>query len=395
MHLEKSEEHAPALLVEYTDPLEGFRGWLVVDSLDHRLCAGGMRVQKGLTAERLVRMARNMTCKMRICGLRVDGAKSGIDYDPAGPGKKEAMARFMAAIKPFVESRYSMGPDLNVDMAELEAIGTSLGLPAVKIAVARAQEWDDDYFLERYALLAREVDGRPLGRLRIGYGVAVAALAVMDYLKVSPDEAHVAIQGFGGLARAACFGLARRGVRIRAIADAQKCVIAENDQGLKVTQLLETEGPLLPVRGYPDTIRIAPSEEIYRVPCDILVPGAVEKTITEEVARKLPARAVVPGANLAVTAEAQYILHERGILVVPDFLAGCGGSLSMEGLFGPEEHPEPADILAHVEKRMSRLVSDILVRSHAENITPTRAAERTCAEAVSQPGVRPYGDPRC
>lgn len=389
-----NKDHVPALLIEYTDPLEGFRGWLVIDSLDHQLCAGGMRVQKGLTAERLIRMARNMTCKMRICGLRIDGAKSGIDYDPAAPGKHAAMARFMAAIKPFIMNKYSMGPDLNVDMAELEAVGASLGLPAVKIAVARAQGWEDCYFLERYNILGREIEGRPLGRLRIGYGVAVAALAVLDFLGIPRSEAGIAVQGFGGLAKAAVFGLTRKGIKIKAIADVERCVIAENGKGLELGELLRTEGTLLPDRGYPAGVRIAPSEEINRVHCDILMPGAVEKTINKEVARDLKIRAVVPGANLAVTEEAREILHERGILVVPDFLSGCGGSLSMEGLFGPEEHPDPQEVLAHVEKRMTRLVTDILVRSRAENITPTRSAERTCAEAVSQPGIRPYGDPR-
>ena len=70
--MQQNKEKSPALVIEYTDAEEGFQGWLVIDTLDHNLCAGGMRVQPGLSRDRLARMARNMTCKMRICGLRVE-----------------------------------------------------------------------------------------------------------------------------------------------------------------------------------------------------------------------------------------------------------------------------------------------------------------------------------
>jgi glutamate dehydrogenase (NAD(P)+) len=386
-------EKSPALVIEYTDPEEGFPGWLVIDSLAHGLCAGGMRVQPGLTRERLAGMARNMTRKMRLCGLRIDGAKSGIAYDPAAPGKHAAMARFMRAILPFIRSRYSMGPDLNVDMAELDAIGRTLGLPSVKIAVAGAQGWDLSYFARRYAILQEPVDGLPLGRLRAGYGVAVAVLAVIDYFGIPYPQASVAIQGFGTLARAAAYALAQKGVRISALADVEKCVIAENGQGLDINSLLRAEGTLLPDRVQGHGIKMAAREEIFQVPCAVLLPAAVERTVTEQVAGQLRVRAVVPGANLAVTPEAENLLSRKGTLVLPDFLAGCGGSLSMEGLFAPDEHPGPAQILAHVEQRMAGLVRRTLTRSMAEGITPTQAAWRICAEAVPQPGSRPYGTP--
>ena len=72
----------PALVYEYTDPVEGFKGWFIRDRVCYRMCAGGMRVQKGLTRAKLASMARNMTRKMLIANIRVDGAKSGIDGRP-------------------------------------------------------------------------------------------------------------------------------------------------------------------------------------------------------------------------------------------------------------------------------------------------------------------------
>ena len=383
--------HQPALVVEYTDPVEGFQGWLVIDSNDHNLCAGGMRVQKGLTRDHLVKMASNMTCKMRICGLRVDGAKSGIDYDPSAPGKHDAMTRFMRGIEAYIKHSYSMGPDLNVEMSELESAGRTLGFSSVKMAVAKAQGWDLDYFNERYQVLSKEVDGWELGKLRAGYGVAAATLAVLDHLEIPHQEASVVIQGFGTLAKAAVFGLDRKGVRIKAIADHEKSIIAENNGSLDIKQLLETEGTLLPKMENTQSVRTGASKEIFDIPCDVLVPVAIENTITAHIIPQLKVKAVVPGANLAVTNVADLLLFEKDIIVLPDLLAGSGGSLSMEGLFAPSDHPEPDDVLGHVEERMTFLVRQLLARSKEEKLPPSEAAIQICSEIVPQPGTRPYG----
>ncbi|MCI5224259.1 MAG: hypothetical protein D3924_16700, partial [Candidatus Electrothrix sp. AR4] len=147
MTTNKTEESE--LIVEYTDPIEGFKGWLVIDSMTHRLAAGGLRVQRGLTCECVQRLAATMTLKMRIAGIRADGAKSGIDYDPASPGKHEALFRFIRAIKPYLQQRYSMGPDLNTTMPELDAVCRRLGISSIKTAVARNQYLDDTAFAQR------------------------------------------------------------------------------------------------------------------------------------------------------------------------------------------------------------------------------------------------------
>ena len=382
----------PAMVIEYTDPEEGFKGWLVRDRLCHRLCAGGMRVQPGITRQTLIDMARNMTLKMQVAGLRVDGAKSGIDYNPDSPGKNAAIARFLLAINPFIECCYSMGPDLNVEMDELENAAGKVGLPSVKMAVARAQGWEMDYYLTRTAILQQEVDGWTVSRLRAGYGVAAAVLAVLDFMEIPHGKACVAIQGFGTLAKATALRLLKAGVKIVGLADIDHCLVSQNSQGLAVHDLLSVGSTRLDVSAF-DQAAIKPSPHITCMECDILVPAAIENAIIPEIARNLQVKAVVPGANLAVPRQSTELLHERAILVLPDFLAGCGGSLSMEGLFGPDDHPEPASVLAHIDTKMSELVLKILSRSKNEDITPTEAARSLCAESTCQPGTRPYGKP--
>jgi glutamate dehydrogenase (NAD(P)+) len=379
----------PALVIEYTDPVEGFKGWMVRDTFCHKICAGGMRVHPHLECAHLAGMAANMTRKMRLAQLRVDGAKCGIRYDPASPGKKEAIGRFLSAIRPYIETSYSMGPDLNVKMEELEEIASSRNIASIKMAIAGAQGWTLSYFHERMNILNTPLTGNwNVGRLRAGYGVCAAVLATLKHLAIDPSEAKVSVQGFGTLAKGTIFGLLQHGVTVVAAADAEKCIISPSQQGLAMQTILDSPGSLLPdqLEGKRDR-----PETINNISCDIMIPAAIENTVNSEVAGRIQVKGVVPGANLAVTPEAAAILYERGITLIPDFLAGCGGSLSMEGLFGPDEHPAPEEILSHINYKMQQLVNKVLDRSIEEDISPTEAALRFCSEAPCYPDARPYG----
>lgn len=379
----------PHQVEEFTDPELGCRGWFVRDTVAYPLCAGGMRLQPGLTLEGLSRMARNMTLKMRISGLRVDGAKCGLDLHPDSPNREKAISRFMEHIRFHIENSYSMGPDLNVKMTELERIARSLGIPSVKMAVARAQGWELSYYLERASILDHQVDGWSISRLRAGYGVSAAVLAVLDSLQIH-DQARVAIQGFGTIAKAAAHGLHRAGVSIIAVSDSEKSIIAPAGRKLDIENLIQATTPLLPRTGLGDAV-VGANEDIMAVHCDVLIPAAVENTVTADNSSQLNVRAVVPGANLGVSREAEEELTGRGVLVLPDFLAGCGGSLSMEGLFAPREHPAPEEVLDHLHNKMKRLVAKVLARSKDEGTSPTVAALRYCEEAPAKSGTRPYG----
>jgi glutamate dehydrogenase (NAD(P)+) len=382
----------PELIVEYTDPLEGFKGWLVIHALSHKLCAGGVRVQKGLTRDCVVSLARNMTLKMRIAGIRADGAKSGIDYDPHSPGKRDALYRFIRSVRPFILDRYSLGPDLNVKLKELDDIAGKLGVPSVKMAIAKAQGFDLQYFLERYGMLQDSVDHDhvTLGRLRAGFGLAAACLGVLEFLKIPQQEATVAIQGFGGLGSAAAYSLYKAGVKVIGLADHEKSLISNNEHSLDIKALMKdpTTGLIPEVQGKG---RYVDRSRIYDVECDVFVPAAIENAIVADNAKSISVKAIVPGANLAVAEEAERLLNERGIVTLPDFMAGCGGSLSMDALFGPRSHPSVQNVLDQVEKRMCTMVKNVLERSQKDGITAREAALNLCSEAPIYPEAKPYG----
>lgn len=382
--------NVPEILVQYTDPEEGFRGYLSIDGLTHRIAAGGFRVQPGLTAEHVARLARTMTLKQRLLGLRVDGAKSGIDYDPASPGKRDAIRRFLRAIRPYLLERYSMGPDLGTTMPEIEAVAREEGIPSVKVAVARAQGLDEREFMRRHALLKEGVGGMTLGARRAGHGVAIAALRVLTELGIEPGEARVGIQGFGTLGRAAALTLSEAGVRIVAIADAGGCLLGE--AGVPIPDLLHRPiGTPILIRESLAGCTVDACEALFRTPLDILILAAVEDAMDERLAARLPARGVVVGANLAVPSAAEAVLHARGIPVVPDFVAGCAGSASMDALFGPDETPSAAGVLEAVGQRMDGIAAHVLGESRVRGIPPREAALLLCARGPTLPGARPYG----
>lgn len=383
----------PELIVEYTDTLEGFKGWVVMHALSHKLCAGGVRVQKGLTLDCVRDLARNMTIKMRITGIRADGAKCGINYDPHSPGKKEAMYRFIRAIRPYVLERYSLGPDLNTTMCELDDIAERLSIPAVKMAIAKAQGFDLPSFLKRYRILKQPFGHATLGRVRAGFGLAAACQGVLEFLNIPPQEATVAIQGFGGLGSAAAYTLHEAGIKVIAIADEEKSLISTNNQSLDIKAMLPSTTNcgtgFIPSSGING--RYGDPSEIYDVKCDVFIPAAIENVITVDNADVLPIKAVVTGANLAVTQEAEKLLNDRGIIIIPDFVAGSGGSLSMDGLFGPEIEPSAQEVLTHVNKRMRRIVKKVIKRSQQDGVTTREAALRLCSEVPIYPEARPYG----
>lgn len=382
---------SPALVLEYTDQEEGFKGWWVRDRVVHRLCAGGLRIQAGLNKKHLIMMAANMTRKMQIAGIRVDGAKCGIDYDPEAPGRTAALLRFVRALKPLILSCYSVGPDLNVEMAELDKIAATLQIPSVKIAIAETQELSREDFFARYSSLGEMVDGHPLGWLRAGCGPAAAALALLEFKNIPFVEATIAIQGFGSLAKGALHLLAKAGVRVVAISDAKRCFMAPASGRIEVGPLLGAPGSLLPEPAAGSGIQISASAAIMRVQCDVLIPAAIEEAITDAERPLLGARSIVPGANLAVSPEAELGLEGQGVLVLPDFLAGCGGSLAMDILFGSPSLLPPAEVVELTMQRMKKMVHEVLRRSAAEHISPTRAALLGCIDSHPSFDAKPYG----
>lgn len=375
-------------LLVYEDPEEGFRGFLAYAGGSAPLAAGGLRVQRGLRGETIVALAEAMALKERVLALNVDGAKCGIDYDPASPGKHAAMLRFLRFLTPHLRDRLSLGPDMGTAFEEIEALARQAGLSSVKAAIARAQGLPEPEVLRRLELLDEPLGPLTLGRRRAGHALAQATLAALRHVGSARHRASCALQGFGTLGKAAALSLHEAGVRITAIADEHGSL--RRDEGLDVPTLV-TLPPWAPVAEQGRHAIAGDRAVPLQLSVDAVVLGACEDGMSTRVAAELPAAAVVVGANRGLSDAAEAVLHERGIPVVPDFVAGAGGSAAMDALFAAPRAGTAGQVLDRTAAVLDVLTHDVLTRAREAGMRPRQAALELAAERSLPREAQPYG----
>lgn len=350
------------LLAEFRDPEVDVLGWLAVDRLERGVCAGGLRIAEDVDAGQLAGLAATMTRKQSAYGIEVGGAKAGLRMRPDHPARPRVLRRFLTAMRTAIEKVWSVGPDVGTTLPELEALGREIGLPCLKIAVGRSRGIEDGEFLRRYNLLEQEVGGWTVNQLRGAAAVKVAALVGLARCGIAARGARVAVQGAGAMGGGTARLLHAAGCRVVAWADARACHVDE--RGLDVPALLaERAGGLLPPGG------AGPPRALFDAPCDALVLAAVSGAFASGAAAALRCRVVVEAANLALDVAAERACHEAGVLVVPDLLAGAGGSLAVEALYTGVAR-SGLDVLAHVERRAGAEISAVLEAAAADAVPP-------------------------
>lgn len=391
--VDERSQPAPPTLLPYTDPVTRCRGWVAFDGWHNRLAAGGFRVDPRLTGDTVAQLAQAMSRKQAFLGLGVDGAKCGLAYRPDARDVDQVASRFLGFVRPQLLDRFSMGPDMGTSWGWVERLARRQGLPSVKIAVAKAQGISEAEFLRRHRLLDEPVGESTLGAQRAGHALAHACLATLAWLARPAAKARVAVQGVGTLGRAALRALADEGCRVVAVADEQACVTA--DDGLDVDALLHAPHGRCADQAAAAGGRLADGDEVVRTPADALVLAACEDAVSTDDVADLAAStsAVVVGANLGLTAAVETALNERGVVVVPDFVGGCGGPASMNALFGPGSTPTAAGVLAGVERLVRARVREVLEQADRAGVPPRAAAQEIAERNRAVPRARPYGDP--
>ncbi len=371
-------------VIEYVDPIEGFRGWLVYDGLDCRLAAGGCRVKPGLTAAELGELASRMTLKERLLGINVDGAKCGIDYDPRAPGKAAALRRFLRFLRGQLMTRFSMGCDMGTHWDELEQLALLEGIPSIKYAVRGAQEFSEAEFVARMGLLDQHVGALTLAERRAGHALAQAA--VMAAPRQCPagsallHPAGVRQPGTRGGVHPGAGGRTdhrdRRRVRLRR---RPARTGRRRDAGRAGRHPGVANGSTRPTDAGGRAAR--PPHR----------PGPARRRRRRAAGGALPAPVVVVGANCGLSPQAEHALHRAGVLVVPDFVGGIGGSASMEALFGPTRCPSPRGVLDGVTELMRQLVDHLTDEARRRGLPLRQVAYDTAAAARVTPDQPPYG----
>ncbi len=276
---------------------------------------GGIRFHQDVTRDEVKALSTWMTFKCGVVGIPYGGGKGGITVNPAelSKGELERLSRgFARAIAPIIGERKDIpAPDVNTNgqimtwfVDEYERTtgrfepGVFTGKP-----------------VEFYGSLARTE--------ATGYGVAIMARDAAKKIGLPLEGAKVVIQGFGNVGSFAAHYITEMGAKIVAVGDHTACIV--NDNGFDVKALMAYVKEHKAVKGFPGATKELDRSEVMGIECDILMPCALENQITSNNVNSIKAKIVSEGANGPTTPEADKVLSEKGIVVIPDILANAGG----------------------------------------------------------------------
>lgn len=291
-----------------------FEGYRVHHNTFRGPAKGGVRYHQDVTLSEVMALSAWMTIKNAAVGLPYGGGKGGIRVDPRklSPGETERLTRRYTS-----EIGILIGPDKDVPAPDM---GTG----------AREMAWMmDTYSMNVGRTAPGVVTGKPiavggsLGRQdATGRGVFVTAACAAEKIGLPVEGSRVVIQGFGNVGNAAARIFHDHGAKIIAISDVTGAI--RNDAGIDPYDLSQWVQQMGGVKGYAKAEAI-PATEVLTVPCEFLVPAALEKQITEKNAWKIDCKIIAEGANGPTIPAADDIFNERGIVVIPDVIANAGG----------------------------------------------------------------------
>ena len=291
-----------------------FEGYRVQHNTSRGPGKGGVRFHQDVTLSEVMALSAWMSIKNAAVNVPYGGAKGGIRVDPKklSLGELERMTR-----------RYTS--EIGI------IIGPTKDIPAPDVNTnEQIMAWMmDTYSMNEGATATGVVTGKPvdlggsLGRRdATGRGVFTVGAEAAQHIGLDISTARVAVQGFGNVGGVAARLFAQAGARVVAVQDHGGTIFKE--AGLDVPALLAHVAAVGSVAGFAHA-EVLPNDQFWDVECDILIPAALEQQITATNAGRIKARMIIEGANGPTTPEADDILQERNILVLPDVIANAGG----------------------------------------------------------------------
>jgi glutamate dehydrogenase (NAD(P)+) len=294
---------------------KNFEGYRVIHNTALGPSKGGIRYDDSVNLEEVKALAAWMTWKSAVTGIPFGGAKGGIICNPKNFSKSELERITRAYTKSLADI---FGPEKDVPAPDMGTGPDEMG-------------WlMDEFSLVHGKTIHAVVTGKhlhsggSLGRVEAtGRGVSIISLLALEKLKLRPARSTVAIQGFGNVGLHSALFLFEKGLKIVAVSDVDEAFY--NPQGLNIPELiLYYNLNNKSIKGYPNSVAIK-HEELLLLEVDLLIPAAKEDVITQANAKDIKAKIIVEGANGPVSSDADAILHDKNILVIPDILANAGG----------------------------------------------------------------------
>ena len=304
--------HFPVLHDDGTVHL--YTGFRVQHNINRGPAKGGIRYSPDVSLDLVKAFAMLMTWKCAVVGIPYGGAKGGVIVDPRrlSPSELEHLTRRYAT-----EIALLIGPEKDIPAPDM---GTN---PQVMAWIM------DTISMHAGHSVTASVTGKPVdvggseGRQEAaGRGVTYMTLEALKYLHVGDETPTVAIQGFGKVGTSTARLLQEAGLRVVAVSDSRGAVF--NQKGLDLQALDDHRKFRSGVSGFKKAEDIS-VDELIGLPVTVLVPAATEQTITERNADRVQARLITEAANAAISPEADTILNESGVFLIPDILANSGG----------------------------------------------------------------------
>jgi glutamate dehydrogenase (NAD(P)+) len=346
--------------------IEVFPGWRVQHNTAMGPAKGGIRYSPEVHVDEVRALAAWMTWKCAVVQVPFGGGKGGVRCDPRNmsQGELERLTR-----------RYTAGI--------MDIIGPEKDVPAPDM---NTNDQTMAWIMDTYSIHARHtvtgvVTGKPaalggsLGRpAATGRGLLTMVREAAAELKLDLAKASVVIQGSGNVGGTAAQLLHDIGVKVIALSDIDTGLV--NEKGLDVPAVLRHQEKKRTLKGFKGG-EVVSNEELLRTPCDILLPCATENQITSKNAGKLRTKIIIEGANGPTTANADRILDDAGIFVIPDILANAGGVAVSYFEWVQDRHGyfwEEREVNERLELLMRRAFSNVLARTKQHRINMRTAA---------------------
>ncbi len=291
-----------------------FTGYRIQHNVNRGPAKGGIRYHPDVDLDEVRALAMWMTWKAAVVNIPFGGAKGGIQCNP----KRMSMGELERLTRRYTwEISFILGPDCDI--------------PAPDVYTnAQTMAWIMDTFsiLKGYSVpgvvTGKPIDlGGSLGRLEAtGRGCTLTLIRAAEILGIDLHGTTCVVQGFGNVGGVAAKLMSDIGVRIVGISDSTGGVYSPN--GLDIQALMRHKCDTNSVQNFPGSDNIT-NEELLELPCDILCPAALAGVITEENAPRVKANIIVEGANGPTTPDADDILYDRNVMMIPDILANAGG----------------------------------------------------------------------
>ncbi len=403
--LEKFEKKQPEIVFEWKDQLTEAEGWVVINSLRGGAAGGGTRMRKGLDKREVESLAKTMEIKFTVAGPQIGGAKSGINFDPNDPRKREVLERWFAAVSPLLRNYYGTGGDLNVDeLHEVIPITEDCGLwhpqegifnghfqpkKSVKvnrigqlrrgvIKVIEEEKYSPD--LKRKYVVADMITG---------FGVSES---LVHYYKIWGGDVkgkRVIVQGWGNVGSAAAFYLAQAGAKIVGIIDRAGGLIKPEGFMLDEIRTLfnKKNGNSLVADSAMSFEEV--NQKIWDVAADIFIPCAASRLVTKDNLDRMiksGVHVISSGANVPFADKEIFIgpiaeYADRSISVIPDFISNCGMARVFAYLMSSDlDKMTDAGIFGDT----SEIIHSALARIHDKNATRTEIAKTAFEIALSK-----------